>query len=76
MLNALNDWKLEYIKKAIDNLSENYDKIEPKFRPSFKTFILESCSYWHDWKEKQEDDPLEFDIEQIKKEKGDDWFNL
>ena len=63
------DYGPEYVKSAIDNLSENIEGLERQFRPgSIKTFLENSVSRWHDFHGEEKSPMSEEEIEALAEE--------
>ncbi|MDC7223482.1 MAG: DUF1376 domain-containing protein [Spirochaetales bacterium] len=50
LASIVENYETDYVKEAIDRLSENWDELEYRFRPgSIKTFLENSVPRWHDF---------------------------
>ena len=69
LADIINDYGSEYVKDAIEKLSENFETIDRQFRPgSIKTFLENSVSRWHDFQTKRPGTSEETDriLEEVK----------
>lgn len=60
LCDTINEYGVDYVKRAIDNLSCRYATIEPKYRPrNLNRFLLNSVPNWADHEKASEEDLAE-----------------